>query len=146
MPVPPPTAAAAAAAAAAGGLGPRRRDVLGLYRSLLRIHAAVLPAAQRALGDRYVREEFKAHKEVEPAQADAFMQTWQEYWVHLARARGGPVGRDLDGGTSEALSEEQTAKLDELAAAARAASPRLGDAAADADDDGPAAPRGGKTE
>jgi len=52
MPVPPPTAAAAAAAAAAGGLGPRRRDVLGLYRSLLRIHAAVLPAAQRALGDR----------------------------------------------------------------------------------------------
>ena len=63
-----------------------------------------------------------------------------------ADAQGGPVGRDLDGGTSEALSEEQTAKLDELAAAARAASPRLGDAAADADDDGPAAPRGGKTE
>jgi len=52
----------------------------------------------------------------------------------------------LDGGTSEALSEEQTAKLDELAAAARAASPRLGEAAADADDDGPAAPRGGKRE
>jgi len=49
----------------------------------------------------------------------------------------------LDGGTSEALSKEQTAKLDELAAAARAAS-RLGSAASDADDDAPAAPRGGK--
>lgn len=35
----------------------------------------------------YVREEFKAHKEVPPAQADAFMKTWQEYWVHLARSR-----------------------------------------------------------
>lgn len=35
----------------------------------------------------YVREEFKAHKDVPPAQADAFMKTWQEYWVHLARAR-----------------------------------------------------------
>lgn len=79
----------------------------------------MLPAAQRALGDRYVREEFKAHKEVPPAQADAFMKTWQEYWVHLARSRGDAIGRDLDKDTTEALSEEQAAKLDELAVAAR---------------------------
>lgn len=52
MPVPPTPSAAAAAAAAAGVLGPSRREVLSLYRSLLRIHGAVLPAAQRALGDR----------------------------------------------------------------------------------------------
>lgn len=119
MPVPPTPSAAAAAAAAAGVLGPSRREVLSLYRSLLRIHGAVLPAAQRALGDRYVREEFKAHKEVPPAQADAFMKTWQEYWVHLARSRGDAIGRDLDKDTTEALSEEQAAKLDELAVAAR---------------------------
>lgn len=52
MAVPPSPSAAAAAAAAAKVLGPTRRDVLNLYRSLLRIHMAVLPAAQRALGDR----------------------------------------------------------------------------------------------
>lgn len=52
MPVPPSPSAAVAAAAAARVLGPSRRDVLNLYRSLLRIHAAVLPAPQRALGDR----------------------------------------------------------------------------------------------
>lgn len=37
-------------------------------------------------------------------------------------SQGGPVGRDLDDDTSEALSDEQTAKLDDLAAAARSAS------------------------
>lgn len=101
--------------------------MLNLYRSLLRIHAAVLPAPQRALGDRYVREEFKAHKDVPPAQADAFVKTWQEYWVHLARSRGGPIGRDLDEDTTQALSEDQVAKLDDLAAAARSASRGGGD-------------------
>eukprot|EP00170_Pyropia_yezoensis_P006536 contig_26663_g6557 len=127
MPVPPSPLAAAASAAAAKVLGPSRRDVLNLYRSLLRIHAAVLPAPQRALGDRYVREEFKAHKDVPPAQADAFVKTWQEYWVHLARSRGGPIGRDLDEDTTQALSEDQVAKLDDLAAAARSASRGGGD-------------------
>lgn len=154
-----------------------------------------------------MREEFKAHKEVPPAQADAFMKTWQEYWVHLARSRvrgpgesartacsrgklprgallgtlvchffcasgvgtngrcrhglcrspcaapsrrvlcfplmawlfslqGGPVGRDLDEDTTEALSDEQVAKLGELAAATRTVT-RGGD-----DDTG--APHGGK--
>lgn len=45
------------------------------------------PAFFFTLALQYVREEFKAHKEVPPAQADAFMKTWQEYWVHLARSR-----------------------------------------------------------
>lgn len=44
------------------------------------------------LATQYVREEFKAHKDVPPAQADAFMKTWQEYWVHLARSRVCHVG------------------------------------------------------
>lgn len=149
------------------------------------------PAFFFTLALQYVREEFKAHKEVPPAQADAFMKTWQEYWVHLARSRvryagvrvrtvcsrdelprdgllgsavcawflrrvleltgavvtdfltaflvhsvpwvvfpllawliffflqGDAIGRDLDKDTTEALSEEQAAKLDELAVAAR---------------------------
>lgn len=44
------------------------------------------------LATQYVREEFKAHKDVPPAQADAFVKTWQEYWVHLARSRVCHVG------------------------------------------------------
>ncbi|GAB0494542.1 hypothetical protein MMPV_005836 [Pyropia vietnamensis] len=129
MPIPPSPSSAAAAVAAAKVFGPSRREVFNLYRSLLRIHAAVLPAEQRALGDRYVREEFRAHKDVSPTQADAFMKTWQEYWVHLARSRGGPIGRDLDKDTTQALSDEQVAKLDELAAATRSV------AQGDADDE-----------
>lgn len=45
-------------------------------------------------------------------------------WLLL---QGGPIGRDLDEDTTQALSEDQVAKLDDLAAAARSASRGGGD-------------------
>lgn len=41
--------------------------------------------------------------------------------------QGGPIGRDLDEDTTQALSDEQVAKLDDLAAAARSAARGGGD-------------------
>ncbi|NXI44735.1 SDHF3 factor, partial [Galbula dea] len=48
----------------------------GLYRRILLLHRA-LPAALRALGDRYVKEEFRKHKAVGPAEAQRFLREWE---------------------------------------------------------------------
>lgn len=61
-----------AAAAMPGGPGGPR----GLYRRLLRLHRA-LPPALRELGDRYVREEFRRHRAVGPAEAQRFLREWE---------------------------------------------------------------------
>ncbi|NWU67247.1 SDHF3 factor, partial [Pterocles burchelli] len=42
----------------------------------LRLHRA-LPAALRALGDRYVKEEFRKHKAAGPAEAQRFLREWE---------------------------------------------------------------------
>ncbi|NXH12958.1 SDHF3 factor, partial [Bucco capensis] len=55
----------------AGGTGAR-----SLYRRILLLHRA-LPAALRALGDRYVKEEFRKHKAVGPAEAQRFLREWE---------------------------------------------------------------------
>ncbi|XP_068791018.1 succinate dehydrogenase assembly factor 3, mitochondrial [Struthio camelus] len=56
-----------------GKLGPR-----GLYRRILLLHRA-LPPALRALGDRYVKEEFRRHKAAGPAEAQRFLREWENY-------------------------------------------------------------------
>ncbi|NXN99299.1 SDHF3 factor, partial [Rhinopomastus cyanomelas] len=50
--------------------------VRALYRRILRLHRA-LPAALRALGDRYVREEFRKHKAAQPAEVQRFLREWE---------------------------------------------------------------------
>ncbi|NWX07476.1 SDHF3 factor, partial [Caloenas nicobarica] len=47
-----------------------------LYRRILLLHRA-LPAALRALGDRYVKEEFRKHKAAGPAEAQRFLREWE---------------------------------------------------------------------
>ncbi|NXL62560.1 SDHF3 factor, partial [Chordeiles acutipennis] len=50
--------------------------VRGLYRRILLLHRA-LPGALRALGDRYVKEEFRKHKAAGPAEAQRFLREWE---------------------------------------------------------------------
>ncbi|NXF96132.1 SDHF3 factor, partial [Eubucco bourcierii] len=60
-------------AAMPGGAGASAR---GLYRRILLLHRA-LPPALRALGDRYVKEEFRKHKAAGPAEAQRFLREWE---------------------------------------------------------------------
>ncbi len=46
-----------------------------LYKVILRTHRA-LPPQLRAIGDSYVREEFKKHKKCEPQYVGPFMMEW----------------------------------------------------------------------
>ncbi|KAI7907305.1 uncharacterized protein BX663DRAFT_134377 [Cokeromyces recurvatus] len=52
---------------------------LKLYREVLRSHR-LLPPAMRALGDDYVKAEFKRHKDIDnPAHIVGFVSQWQTY-------------------------------------------------------------------
>lgn len=89
--------------------------ILSLYRDVLRVHRQNLPPTMRALGDRYVRDEFRRHKEGDTTdpQWRAFGSEWQQYVVTL-RGSGaqvtGQIGRDV----VESLSQEQLQQLDRL--------------------------------
>ena len=46
-----------------------------LYKTILKLHRG-LPVEFKALGDLYVRDEFKRHKKCQPNEAAAFMTEW----------------------------------------------------------------------
>ena len=51
---------------------------LRLYRRLLRAHRRYLPPAARAIGDEYVKAEFRRTKDTEnPAHVVGFLTQWQ---------------------------------------------------------------------
>ncbi|KAL1931125.1 hypothetical protein VTP01DRAFT_10262 [Rhizomucor pusillus] len=52
---------------------------LALYRHILRAHR-YLPPAMRAMGDDYVKAEFRRHRDIDnPAHIIGFVSQWQEY-------------------------------------------------------------------
>lgn len=96
-----------------------RFEQLSLFRQVLRMHRRKLPAVHRDLGDRYVRQEFRAigiaDKQPTPQQEAAFMQEWRDYLSHLeVEADMLGVGRDLADDVVESLSDEQQLQLQKL--------------------------------
>ncbi|XP_061597149.1 succinate dehydrogenase assembly factor 3, mitochondrial [Cololabis saira] len=49
-----------------------------LYKRILVLHR-FLPLHLRALGDQYVKEEFRKHKTATPKEAEGFMEEWKNY-------------------------------------------------------------------
>lgn len=52
-----------------------RSTVLRLYKTILRLHQS-LPNELRALGNAYVRDEFRRHKTAQPEYVTNFMVEW----------------------------------------------------------------------
>ncbi|XP_008853437.1 succinate dehydrogenase assembly factor 3, mitochondrial isoform X2 [Nannospalax galili] len=52
--------------------------VRALYRRILQLHR-VLPPDLKALGDQYVKDEFRRHKTVGSGEAQRFLQEWEAY-------------------------------------------------------------------
>ena len=46
-----------------------------LYKSILKLHRS-MPLELRAMGDQYVKDEFKRHKDAEKDHANKFMDEW----------------------------------------------------------------------
>ncbi|TGZ32097.1 succinate dehydrogenase assembly factor 3, mitochondrial [Temnothorax curvispinosus] len=80
-----------------------------LYKTILRLHRG-LPAEVRPLGDGYVRDEFRRHKNCVESEAIVFLHEWTNYAVSLAEQlglRGPHTGRPL----GQYLKEEELVKL-----------------------------------
>lgn len=63
-----------------------KATILFIYRSILRLHARHLPEKMRAIGDTYVRSEFKLHKNVtNEKQKTQFIQGWMNYLTTMKK-------------------------------------------------------------
>ncbi|AMD19508.1 HCL643Cp [Eremothecium sinecaudum] len=85
---------------------------LQLYRRVLRAHKN-LPIQQRQLGDKYVKNEFKLHKNAEnPLHIVGFLASWQDY-LHMISNKNwedGTISKEV----LDAMSPEQVVQLYEL--------------------------------
>ncbi|XP_046742107.1 succinate dehydrogenase assembly factor 3, mitochondrial [Diprion similis] len=91
-----------------------------LYKTILKLHRG-LPLEIQPLGNDYVRDEFRRHKNCNPAEAQVFMTEWADYATKLAEQLGlrGPqqakkLGIDLDQEAIEKMRDEQIQQLYEL--------------------------------
>ncbi|XP_034561584.1 succinate dehydrogenase assembly factor 3, mitochondrial isoform X2 [Notolabrus celidotus] len=96
--------------------------VRSLYKRILVLHR-FLPIDLRALGDQYVKDEFRRHKGATPEEAQNFMTEWENYKdtmqtqvLETAQDRMGPVkfGTELSEGSLGNFQEEQIGQLYEL--------------------------------
>jgi hypothetical protein len=94
-----------------------RSTALVLYRAILSSHRRKLPAEHRKLGDAYVKEEFRAHKDAAPGFVKTFMDEWSTYLVTLQQQEGN-FGAHMSTTQIGDLNEEQATQLRELRAAA----------------------------
>ncbi len=86
-----------------------------LYRQILREHRRKLPPIMRAVGDDYLRNEFRLHKKVSSAaHLDLFMDGWRQYLSSLQRSADGKVGRNISSEEQNFFSKEQQTKMKEL--------------------------------
>ena len=91
-----------AANAAAAGL----KQVLTLYRQILRAHRVRLPPPMRVLGDGYAREEFRRHLE-----AKTTREQWLEFGSEWSKYLGAIDPRGADAGAPPNLSGERAPEV-----------------------------------
>ena len=89
-----------------------RGALLALYRDIMRVHRQALPPPMRALGDRYIRDEFRRHKEGDTTEPQwrAFAAEWRHYIITL-RGSGAEVSGDIGHDVVERLTAEQKQQL-----------------------------------
>ncbi|KAL1993487.1 hypothetical protein VTN49DRAFT_3436 [Thermomyces lanuginosus] len=86
---------------------------LHLYRRLLRVHRRKLPPDMRLLGDEYVKNEFRAHRNIDnPIHIVGFLTEWQLYAQKLEGDEW--KGEKLDQAKLDKMSDEQIGQLYEL--------------------------------
>lgn len=91
-----------------------------LYKSCLKLHRG-LPVHLKAIGDTYVRDEFKRHMKADQQQVQLFMEAWAKYAIDLSKQLGlkgvrtsVKVGTPLSEEELDKFSDEQLSQLYEL--------------------------------
>ncbi|CAB3397848.1 unnamed protein product [Caenorhabditis bovis] len=102
----------------ANAINPERFPLF-LYKSILRLHYG-LPKSARLMGDVYVKDEFRRHKNASPEFVKQFITEWTLYCTTLSKQlssagiRKGEIGMDLSPEKMEQLSNEHIGQLVEL--------------------------------
>ncbi|XP_018124685.1 succinate dehydrogenase assembly factor 3, mitochondrial isoform X2 [Xenopus laevis] len=98
------------------------QNVRSLYKKILVLHH-MLPLHFKALGDQYVKEEFRRHKNASPQEAKLFMKEWEAYATLLwkqtnetlhSRGGKGVFGASISQETLDSFRGEQIGQLYEL--------------------------------
>ncbi|KAM7383760.1 hypothetical protein PAMA_011219 [Pampus argenteus] len=96
--------------------------VRSLYKRILVLHR-FLPVDLRALGDQYVKDEFRRHKGAAPEEVGSFMTEWENYKDNLQtqvlesagdQYSSVKFGTDLSDAKLGHFQDEQVAQLYEL--------------------------------
>lgn len=93
---------------AAGGL----KQVLTLYRQILRAHRVRLPTPMRVLGDGYAREEFRRHLEAKTTR-EQWLEFGSEWSKYLGAIDPRGAARDAPPNLSGELAPEVVASMTE---------------------------------
>ncbi|CAJ0588558.1 unnamed protein product [Cylicocyclus nassatus] len=92
---------------------------LYLYKRILRLHYGLPPPA-RLMGDTYVKDEFRRHKNATPEQTAVFVNEWTNYCITLAKQLSqkgivkGFLGKDLEPENLDSFAEDQLRQLLDL--------------------------------
>ena len=102
------------------------RQVVNLYRSLLRAHRQYLPTDMRSLGDAYVKSEFRLHAKKQPAeggdsststktttpeQLATFCTEWEKYLHQITSTGEQMKGDDSINSSDSNLPSDETATI-----------------------------------
>ncbi|TYZ65476.1 hypothetical protein PybrP1_005040 [[Pythium] brassicae (nom. inval.)] len=94
-----------------------KSDMLRLYRRILTLHRAKLAPQMRVLGDQYVRDEFKRHKDAAPKFVPLFVREWEQY-EQFMRQKQDRFGKELSAEEKALFDGEQQERLRSLQEAA----------------------------
>jgi len=90
-------------------------ETLHLYGRILRVHRH-LPPQMKALGNAYVRDEFRRHRIVTPEELATFTKGWKQYVAELERqvVTGDIRGVRLESRDVNSFRDDQLVQLHEL--------------------------------
>lgn len=88
---------------------------ISLYRAILKAHRQLPSVDMQKLGNTYVRNEFKQHKQTNnPEHLRQFFLGWSQYLEMLQKRQGPKIGVNLDRSFNEVLNDDQKEKLKQL--------------------------------
>ena len=89
---------------------PYPKAALSIYRQILRVHRQKLPPPMREMGDSYLRDEMRRHKEAQttPQQWKTFTAEWQKYLnMILGQADLPNTSGDISADVLDSMTPEQ---------------------------------------
>jgi hypothetical protein len=92
------------------------RKALQIYKEIMLLHRIKLPLPMKALGDMYVRKEFKIHMykgNCSRTQFEQFLNAWNSY-AEMIKTQENVTGKPFTAEQKRLLNDSQRSQLEEL--------------------------------